>query len=59
MNKLDLLKPLIRAIDTCNIYDGFPLSQRVTYQYYVGRKALLDSDYQVGTGSILYFNIVS
>lgn len=45
VNKLDLLKPLIRAIDTCSLYDDFSLSQRVTYQYYVGRKALLDSDY--------------
>jgi len=45
VNKLDLLKPLIRAIDNCSLFDDFSLSQRVTYQYYVGRKALLDSDY--------------
>jgi len=47
VNKLDLLKPLIRAIDSCNLYADFSLSQRVTYQYYVGRKALLDSDYEL------------
>ena len=70
MNKLDLLKPLIRAIDNCNLYDDFSLSQRVTYQYYVGRKALLDSDYALGmlfysnrsyvsffTGSVKYDNV--
>lgn len=56
MNKLDLLKPLIRAIDNCSLYDDFSLSQRVTYQYYVGRKALLDSDYALG---MLFFTNIS
>jgi len=45
VGKLHLLKPLIRAIDACDIRDEFSLSQRVTYQYYVGRKALLDSNF--------------
>jgi len=45
VGKLHLLKPLVRAIESCDIKDEFSLSQRVTYQYYVGRKALLDSEY--------------
>ncbi|XP_070539019.1 PCI domain-containing protein 2-like [Ptychodera flava] len=46
INKLHLCKPLIRAIDSSNLKDQFPISQRVTYKYYVGRKAMFDSDFK-------------
>ena len=48
INKLQLCKPLIRAIDSSPFKDHFALGQRVTYRYYVGRKAMFDSDYKVG-----------
>lgn len=46
INKLHLCKPLIRAIDSSVLKDRFPLSERVTYNYFVGRKAMFDSDYK-------------
>lgn len=48
INKLHLMKPLIRAIDSSPLKEKFPLSQLVTYRYYVGRKAMFDSDYALG-----------
>lgn len=47
IGKLHLLKPLIRAIESSNIKEEFPLAQRVTYKYFVGRKAMFDSDYKL------------
>lgn len=47
INKLHLCKPLIRAIDSSNIKDDYTLAQRVTYKYYVGRKAMFDSDFKL------------
>ena len=47
------MKPLIRAIDSSPLKDKFPLSQQVTYRYYVGRKAMFDSDYNLGNNFIL------
>ncbi|KAL4706464.1 hypothetical protein ACJJTC_003036 [Scirpophaga incertulas] len=46
INKIHLCKPLIRAIDSTNLREPFPLAQRITYRYFVGRKAMFDSDYQ-------------
>ncbi|XP_006813509.1 PCI domain-containing protein 2-like [Saccoglossus kowalevskii] len=46
INKLHLCKPLIRAIDSSNLKDQFPISQRVTFRYFVGRKAMFDSDFK-------------
>lgn len=46
INKLHLCKPLIRAIDSSVLKDRFPLTERVTYNYFVGRKAMFDSDYK-------------
>merc|ERR1719431_1112921 len=54
VGKLHLLRPLIRAIDSCDIKDEFSLSQRVTYQYYVGRKALLDSEYSLAETNLAF-----
>jgi hypothetical protein len=48
INKLHLCKPLIRAIDSSPFKEQFALGQRVTYRYYVGRKAMFDSDYKAG-----------
>jgi hypothetical protein len=42
INKLHLCKPLIRALDNANIFDQCPLSERVTYNYYLGVKTLFD-----------------
>jgi hypothetical protein len=58
INKLHLCKPLIRAIDSSPFKDHFTLGQRVTYRFYVGRKAMFDSDYKAG-GFSTYENIVS
>ncbi|MBN3322666.1 PCID2 protein, partial [Atractosteus spatula] len=46
INKLHLCKPLIRAIDSSNLKDEYSIAQRVTYKYYVGRKAMFDSDFK-------------
>ncbi|TSK17791.1 PCI domain-containing protein 2 [Bagarius yarrelli] len=47
INKLHLCKPLIRAIDSSNLKDEYSMAQRVTYKYYVGRKAMFDSDFKL------------
>lgn len=47
INKLHLCKPLIRAIESSPFKDNFSLSQQITYRYFVGRKAMFDSDYKV------------
>lgn len=46
INKLHLCKPLIRAIDSSNLKNDFSRAQTVTYKYYVGRKAMFDSDFK-------------
>lgn len=46
INKLNLCKPLIRAIDSSVYKDQFPLAQQITYKYFVGRKAMFDSHYK-------------
>lgn len=46
INKLHLCRPLIRAIDSSAYKDHFSLSQQITYRYFVGRKAMFDSDYK-------------
>ncbi|XP_050343447.1 PCI domain-containing protein 2 [Nymphalis io] len=47
INKLHLCKPLIRAIDSSPLWYQFPLAQQITYRYFVGRKAMFDSDYRM------------
>lgn len=44
INKLHLCKPLIRAIESSVYKDYFPLAEQITYKYFVGRKAMFDSD---------------
>ncbi|XP_012281296.1 PCI domain-containing protein 2 isoform X2 [Orussus abietinus] len=46
INKLHLCKPLIRAIDSSAYKDHFALAQQITYKFFVGRKAMFDSDYK-------------
>lgn len=46
INKLHLCKPLIRAIDSSAFKESFPLAEQITYKYFVGRKAMFDSDYK-------------
>lgn len=47
INKLHLCKPLIRAIESSAFKDQFPLVEQITYKYFVGRKAMFDSDYKM------------
>ncbi|KAK3095176.1 hypothetical protein FSP39_011060 [Pinctada imbricata] len=54
INKLHLCKPLIRAIESLPIKERFPLAQQVTFKYYVGRKAMFDSDFK-GADEFLTF----
>ncbi|RVE75148.1 hypothetical protein OJAV_G00013860 [Oryzias javanicus] len=46
INKLHLCKPLIRAIDSSNLKNDYSHAQKVTYKYFVGRKAMFDSDFK-------------
>ena len=46
INKLHLCKPLIRAIDSSVYKEHFSLAQQITYKFFVGRKAMFDSDYK-------------
>lgn len=48
INKLHLCRPLIRAIESSAFKDRFTLGQRITYKFFVGRKAMFDSDYKAG-----------
>lgn len=46
INKLNLYKPLVRALENANIMEHFSLAERVTYSYFTGMKSLYDSDYR-------------
>ncbi|VVC96744.1 PCI domain-containing protein 2 homolog [Leptidea sinapis] len=54
INKIHLCKPLIRAIDSSPFRDMFPLAQQITYKYFVGRKAMFDSDYKTADAYLSY-----
>mmetsp|Transcript_29980 Transcript_29980/g.71414 ORF Transcript_29980/g.71414 Transcript_29980/m.71414 type:complete len:413 (-) Transcript_29980:49-1287(-) len=47
LNTLRLCKNLIKSVDSPLLpnFDNFPLAQRVTYRFYVGRLAVFDEDY--------------
>jgi hypothetical protein len=48
INRLNLLKPLIRAIDHAeDLYERSSMADKVTYNYYLGRKAMFDSNLQL------------
>uniref|UniRef100_A0A0N5ANJ2 PCI domain-containing protein 2 homolog n=1 Tax=Syphacia muris TaxID=451379 RepID=A0A0N5ANJ2_9BILA len=55
INKLNLLVPLIRAIENCGaLYNHFSMADKVTYNYYLGRKAMFDSDLVLAEKSLSY-----
>lgn len=54
INKLHLCKPLIRAIESSPFKESFSLSQQVTYRYFVGRKAMYDSNYKAADEYLTY-----
>lgn len=54
INKINLCKPLIRAIDSSVHKDQFPADQQITYKYFVGRKAMFDSDYKAADALLSY-----
>lgn len=54
INKLHLCKPLIRAIESSAYKESFPLAQQITYKYFVGRKAMFDSDYKTADEYLSY-----
>ena len=54
INKIQLCKPLIRAIDSLPFKDLFSLSQQITYRFFVGRKAMFDSDYKLANECLTY-----
>lgn len=54
INKLHLCKPLIRAIDSSPFKQHFPLAQQITYKFFVGRKAMFDSDYRLANEYLSY-----
>uniref|UniRef100_A0A1I7U362 PCI domain-containing protein 2 homolog n=1 Tax=Caenorhabditis tropicalis TaxID=1561998 RepID=A0A1I7U362_9PELO len=55
INKLNLLKPLIRAIDNCGgLYNEFLMADKVAYNYFLGRKAMFDADLNLAEKSLLY-----
>ena len=54
INKLQLCKPLRRAVDSLPIKDQFPKAHLVTYRYFVGKKAMFDSDYKLADEYLSY-----
>ncbi|EFO98542.1 hypothetical protein CRE_20287 [Caenorhabditis remanei] len=55
INKLNLLKPLIRAIDNCGpLYSKFLMADKVAYNYFLGRKALFDGELSLAEKSLMY-----
>lgn len=44
---------MIRAIDSSNLKNDYSQAQKVTYKYYVGRKAMFDSDFKLGKEEIV------
>lgn len=54
INKLDLCKPLIRAIENLAFKDSFPLAQQITYRYFIGRIAIFNSSYKSANEHLSY-----
>ncbi|XP_034657784.1 PCI domain-containing protein 2 homolog [Drosophila subobscura] len=54
INKLHLCKPLIRAIDNFAFKDTFPLPEQITYKYFVGRRAMFDSNYRMAVEDLSF-----
>ena len=56
INKLNLCKPMIRAIESLSFKDQYPLSQLITYKYYTGRKSMFESDFKTGKSLVNFIN---
>ncbi|XP_048508184.1 PCI domain-containing protein 2 isoform X2 [Athalia rosae] len=54
INKLHLCRPLIRAIESSAFKDQFALAQQITYKFFVGRKAMFDSNYKAADEYLTY-----
>ncbi|KAK9310277.1 hypothetical protein QLX08_000293 [Tetragonisca angustula] len=54
INKLHLCRPLIRAIESSPYKALFTLAQKITYKFFVGRKAMFDSDYKAADEHLTY-----
>ncbi|KAI6191824.1 CSN12-like protein [Aphelenchoides bicaudatus] len=55
LNRLHLLKPLIRAIENAEeLHKYFSKPDLVTYNYFVGRKSILDNDLAVAEKSLSF-----
>ncbi|XP_017892492.1 PCI domain-containing protein 2 [Ceratina calcarata] len=54
INKLHLCRPLIRAIESSPYKAHFALAQQITYKFFVGRKAMFDSDYKAADEHLTY-----
>lgn len=54
INKLQLCKPLIRALENANMMDLFPTGQKVTYNYFLGMKSMYDSEYKKADELLTY-----
>lgn len=54
INKLNLCKPMVRAIEALSFKDRFSLSQLITYKYYTGRKDMFDSDFQSADATLSF-----
>jgi len=55
INRLHLLKPLIRSIDHVgDLYECFSLADKITYKYYLGRKAMFDMDLTLSESSLSF-----
>ena len=54
INKLNLCKPMVRAIDNMGMRDGFSLAQRITYDYYVGRKAIFEDNFKEAADKLTF-----
>ncbi|CAL1294117.1 unnamed protein product [Larinioides sclopetarius] len=54
VNKLHLLKPLIRVIESSNLKDMYPISQRVTYKYFVGQQQMFQSKFKMAEENLAF-----
>uniref|UniRef100_A0A2L2YAG1 PCI domain-containing protein 2 homolog n=1 Tax=Parasteatoda tepidariorum TaxID=114398 RepID=A0A2L2YAG1_PARTP len=54
VNKLHLLKPLIRVIESSNLKDQYPVAQRVTYKYFVGQQQMFQSKFKLADENLTF-----
>lgn len=46
INRHQLCKPLMRAIESSNLKDRFALAQTITYKFFAGQRAMFDGDFK-------------